>query len=137
MIDYIEDIIEYQKEFMRVVSEIRSQNMMTFPVLTMSLLRQKDGTWGDEDFARWCCSHNMKWADSNFFISDSVTSLSNCCRLLSDIDEMGYFNSIGGTALKVGSVKVSTINLARLALEHRSETGYLEALKKLVIILFQ
>jgi hypothetical protein len=41
----------------------------------------------------------MKWADSNFFISDSVTSLSNCCRLLSDIDEMGYFNSIGGTAL--------------------------------------
>ena len=44
------------------------------------------------------------------------------------------FNSIGGTALKVGSVKVSTINLARLALEHRSETGYLEALKKLVII---
>ena len=44
------------------------------------------------------------------------------------------FNSIGGTALKVGSVKVSTINLARLALEHRSETGYLDALKKLVII---
>jgi ribonucleoside-triphosphate reductase len=85
IIDYIEDIIEYQKEFMRVVSEIRSQNMMTFPVLTMSLLRQKDGTWGDEDFARWCCLHNMKWADSNFFISDSVTSLSNCCRLLSDI----------------------------------------------------
>ena len=29
-----------------------------------------------------------------------------------------YFNSIGGTALKVGSVKVSTINLARLALEN-------------------
>jgi ribonucleoside-triphosphate reductase len=115
IIDYIEDIIEYQKEFMRVVSEIRSQNMMTFPVLTMSLLRQKDGTWGDEDFARWCCLHNMKWADSNFFISDSVTSLSNCCRLLSDIDEMGYFNSIGGTALEVGSIKVNTINLARIA----------------------
>ena len=78
IIDYIEEIIEYQKEFMKVVSDIRSKNMMTFPVLTMSLLRHKDGTWGDEDFARWCCKHNMKWADSNFFISDSVTSLSNC-----------------------------------------------------------
>lgn len=44
------------------------------------------------------------------------------------------FNSIGGTALKVGSVKVSTVNLARLALEHRSEASYLNALKKLVII---
>jgi hypothetical protein len=34
---------------------------------------------------------------------------------LSDIDEMGYFNSIGGTALEVGSIKVNTINLARIA----------------------
>ena len=133
IIDYIEDIIEYQKEFMRVVSEIRSQNMMTFPVLTMSLLRQKDGTWGDEDFARWCCLHNMKWADSNFFISDSVTSLSNCCRLLSDIDEMGYFNSIGGTALEVGSIKVNTINLARIAYEN-SKQDYLNALAEKVLL---
>lgn len=40
-----------------------------------------------------------------------------------------YFNSIGGTALKVGSVKVSTINLARLALDTNSEEEYLEELK--------
>jgi anaerobic ribonucleoside-triphosphate reductase len=62
-----------------------------------------------------------------------VTSLSNCCRLKSNIDELGYFNSIGGTALKVGSVKVSTVNLARLALEHPGdEQGYLVALKDTV-----
>ena len=30
--DYIDDIIEYEKAFMEVVSNIRSQNMMTFPV---------------------------------------------------------------------------------------------------------
>ena len=43
------------------------------------------------------------------------------------------FNSIGGTALKVGSVKVSTVNLARLALEHPGdEQGYLVALRDLV-----
>ena len=45
---------------------------------------------------------------------------------------MGYFNSIGGTALKVGSVKVSTVNLARIALENHSEESYLSALKNLV-----
>ena len=45
-----------------------------------------------------------------------------------------YFNSIGGTALKVGSVKVSTINLARLALENRTEEEYLDALKKITLI---
>ena len=42
------------------------------------------------------------------------------------------FNSIGGTALKVGSVKVSTLNLARLALQHDTEQEYLIALKDLV-----
>lgn len=78
IIDYIEDILEYQKAFMKVVSDIRSQNMMTFPVLTFALLR-KDGKFADEDFAKWCCKHNMQWADSNFFISKDITSLSNCC----------------------------------------------------------
>lgn len=40
-----------------------------------------------------------------------------------------YFNSIGGTALKVGSVKVNTINLARIALESASEEEYLRILR--------
>ena len=37
------------------------------------------------------------------------------CRLTSDIQELGYFNSIGGSSLEVGSIKVNTINLARIA----------------------
>jgi len=32
----------------------------------------------DEEFARWCSDHNVKWQDSNFFISDNVGVLSNC-----------------------------------------------------------
>lgn len=43
-----------------------------------------------------------------------------------------YFNSIGGTALKVGSVKVSTVNLARLALDTNTEEEYLAELKRRV-----
>lgn len=131
MIDELDDIKEFQKLFMEEVSKIRSHNMMTFPVLTISLLRQ-DGKFADEEFAKWGIQHNMKWADSNLFIDKSVTSLSNCCRLKSNIDDLGYFNSIGGTALKVGSVKVSTVNLARLALENSTEQDYLIALKEIV-----
>ena len=101
---------------------------MTFPVLTYALLRKND-KFVDEDFAKWCCQHNMTWADSNFFISDDVTSLSNCCRLKSNIKDIGYFNSIGGTALEVGSVKVNTINLARLSYENPDIKSYLKALK--------
>ena len=132
MIDFEEEIIEYQKAFMRIVSEVRSQNLMTFPVISFSLLK-KDNKFVDEDFAKWCCKHNMEWYDSNFFISDSVTSLSNCCRLKSDIKQMGFFNSIGGSALSVGSVKVNTINLARIAYEAKDENDYLKILKKRTI----
>jgi len=136
IIDYIDELIEYQKSFMEVVSEVRSKNMMTFPVLSYSLLR-KDGKFVDEDFAKWCCKHNMKWADSNFFVSDDITSLSNCCRLISDVKNLGYFNSIGGTALEVGSIKVNTINLARIAYENSTKEDYLGALKDLVILNLQ
>ena len=131
MIDELSEIKEFQKLFMEVVAEIRQHNMFTFPVLTISLLRQNH-KFVDEDFARWGIAHNMKWNDSNLFIDDSVTSLSNCCRLKSNIEDLGYFNSIGGTALKVGSVKVSTVNLARLALEHSTEQEYLVALRDIV-----
>jgi ribonucleoside-triphosphate reductase len=105
--------------------------MFTYPVLTISVLR-KDGKFIDEDFAKWGIEHNRKWNDSNLFIDDNVTSLSNCCRLKSNIEDLGYFNSIGGTALKVGSVKVSTINLARIALETNTEEEYLKRLAERV-----
>lgn len=74
--------------FMEVLSEIRMHNMMTYPVMSISLLR-KNGKFVDEPFAHWAVRHNMKWGDSNFFISEDVTSLSNCCRLVSNVKELG------------------------------------------------
>lgn len=131
VIDYIDDIIEHQKVFMEVVSEIRSECMFTFPVLTYSLL-YKDDKFVDEEFARWCSDHNTKWNDSNFFISDNVGVLSNCCRLLSDTTKLDAFiNSIGGTALSIGSVKVNTVNLMHIFYEvGNNETEYLKLLSK-------
>lgn len=92
----------------------------------------------DEDFARWCSDHNTKWNDSNFFVSEDVTTLSNCCRLLSSTTGLkkdgkqitigqsseklkGFMNSIGGTSLSIGSIKVNTMNLVRIAIETKKE----------------
>lgn len=132
-IDHIEDLIEIQKIFMEVVSDIREENMFTYPVLTYSLL-YINGKFMDEDFARWASAHNIKWSDSNFFISDNVGVLSNCCRLLSDTKKLDAFiNSIGGTALSVGSCRVSTINLVRIAYEsNMNEKKYLSILENRV-----
>lgn len=165
-IDQIEEIINCQKVFMEVVSEIREkESMFTYPVLTYSLLRRNDLTedqlqemirtknWDifvDKDFARWCSDHNTQWDDSNFFVSDNVGVLSNCCRLLSDTNKLNSFiNSIGGTALSVGSCRVSTINLCRIAYEalgyaknpnptavnkERAKQTYLKILKDRVLL---
>ena len=135
VIDQIEELIECQKTFMEVVSEIRTENMFTFPVLTFSLL-YKDNEFQDQEFARWASDHNIKWSDSNFFVSDNVGVLSNCCRLLSDTKKLDAFiNSIGGTALSVGSCRVSTVNLVRIAYEAKcNKKKYLEILKDRVLL---
>ena len=130
VVDHIEGIIEHQKSFLNTLSKIRSQQYMTFPVLTYSLLFQ-DGRFIDEDFARFCNKHNLGWYDGNFFVGNDVSILSNCCRLLSDTSKLeGFINSIGGTSLKIGSVHVNTINLRRIALESSlDKEKYKEILK--------
>ena len=134
-IDQIEEIMKCQRLFMDVVSDIRTENMFTFPVLSYSLL-YKNGKFEDEETARWACYHNIKWSDSNFFVSDNVGVLSNCCRLLSDTQKLDAFvNSIGGTALSVGSCRVSTINLMRIAYETKfNRKKYIELLKDRVLL---
>jgi len=53
------------------------------------------------------------------------------CRLLSDTKKLDAFiNSIGGTALSVGSCRVSTINLVRMAYESKfNKKRYLDLLR--------
>ena len=158
MIDEIEGIMQFQKWFLEETSAIKARNMFTFPVNSISILKEKVdrqtaiNALGEDivnrlypneeecyipkdlEFAKYAINHNIKWCDSNIFADDSVTSLSNCCRLKSNIEDLGYFNSIGGTALKVGSVKVNTINLARVALESKTEDEYIENLKMIIDI---
>lgn len=108
VIDNIDNLIEHQKVFMEVISDIRTENGFTFPVLTYSLLKRSDLTvedkaemiakrdfhmFVDEDFARWCSDHNTKWNDSNFFISEDVGTLSNCC--FSGDQWLYYFDETG------------------------------------------
>ena len=117
VIDHVEDIIEHQKVFMETEAKIREQVFHTFPVYTYSLLFQND-KFVDEEFARWCNRQNLKWYDSNFYVGDSVTNLASCCRMLNDLTKQKQFqSSIGGSLVEIGSVKVSTINLMRIAIE--------------------
>ena len=58
------------------------------------------------------------------------------CRLLSDMTKLDAFiNSIGGTSLSIGSIKVNDINLRRISLEAKGdETRYMNILRQRVDI---
>lgn len=75
--------------------------------------------------------------DHTFMIGS--TRVENC-RLLSDTSKLkGFMNSIGGTSLSIGSIKVNTMNLVRIAIETKKEkedskiswiNAYLKLLRK-------
>ena len=136
VIDYIDEIIEYEKAFVKVMHKIRRDNMSTFPVCTYSLLyNYENNKFVNEEFAKWCSDENSYWMDFNFSIDDTVTALASCCRLRNDVNDisLGKFSSIGGSALEVGSIKVNSINLARIAYEaNGDEEKYLSILEERV-----
>lgn len=75
----------------------------------------------------------MKNQDEPYFTLPNGIITHNC-RLVSDVKNLGYFNSIGSTALEVGSVKVNTINLARIAYETNTEDEYLTRLAEITTL---
>ncbi|ABR30471.1 ribonucleoside-triphosphate reductase [Thermosipho melanesiensis] len=146
--DYVEDIINLQKHYWEWAAKEREKQMFTFPVLTATLL-YKDGKFVDEDSARFINKVNMKWQDTNWYISDSVDAVASCCRLTSSTKDLkvslslntedepvklsGMANSIGGSDLNIGSFKVITINLPRIALEANGDKDrFIEILKERV-----
>jgi len=142
--DYVEDIIALQKEYWEWISKEREKQMFTFPVLTASLL-YKNGKFVDEDSARFINKVNMKWQDTNWYISESIDAVASCCRLTSSTRELkfklgpeklsGMSNSIGGSDLNIGSFKVVTVNLPRIALETRNKEAFLKRLEEKVTLI--
>jgi ribonucleoside-triphosphate reductase len=136
IVDETENIIKLQKHYWEWTAKERERQMFTFPVLTATLL-YKDDKFVDEDSARFINRVNMKWQDTNWYISDSVDAVASCCRLTSSTKNIklslspvsgeneseklsGMANSVGGSDLNIGSFKVVTINLPRIALESNS-----------------
>jgi len=92
--------------------------IFTFPVLTACLATTTDEETGfrrvtDFDFMGWVSKINTERALLNIYAGDSAT-LSSCCRLRSKTNHE-YFNSFGSGGVKIGSHRVCTINLPRIA----------------------
>lgn len=108
-----ESVFWLQKFFMKWFNAERLITPLTFPVETVNILT--DGVKPkDEEFADFCCE---MWAEGHSFFcytSDSVDSLSSCCRLRNGITENTFSYTLGAGGIATGSKKVITININRL-----------------------
>lgn len=133
IIDHLDEIMDFQQDFLNYIGELRREKWHTFPVISASLIF-KDGEYKDQKTARMVVEHNWKFGfnDVNIMSVDEATSASSCCRLVSNVMELNKhktFNSIGGSDLNVGSTKVVTLNLVRLALLSENESDFLELIQ--------
>ena len=115
--------MELQKFFMEWFRQERTKELLTFPVLTASLLTYAEGLNGsqggfvDEDFKEYCAEQMSKGHSFFIYMSDSVDSLASCCRLRNELADNTFSYTLGAGGVVTGSAQVITINMNRLVQE--------------------
>ncbi len=102
-----------QMEFMKWFNEERLKTVLTFPVETVTLL-YKDGKFLDEEMFNFVCDEYARGHSFFTYISDSVDSLSSCCRLKNKLQTKEFSFTNGNVGIQTGSKSVITFNLNRL-----------------------
>ena len=103
-----------QKFFMRWFNQERTKALLTFPVVTVSLLN--DGNdYVDKEYADFVAEELSKGNSFFIYTSNTVDSLSSCCRLRNGIkDQLNDFSySLGAGGIMTGSMNVITLNMNR------------------------
>lgn len=117
-----------QMFFMEWFRQERERALLTYPVLTASLLVDAEGKPKDKHFA-WTCAEEMSKGLSFFvYESDSVDSLSSCCRLRNEFTDNTFSYTLGAGGVSTGSVQVITINMNRYV--QTKEEAFLELIDR-------
>lgn len=102
-----------QKRFMKWFNKERLSYELTFPVETLNLLNDGkeyvDKEWADFGAEMYSEGHSFFT-----YTSDSVDSLSSCCRLKNEVQDNTFSYTLGAGGVSTGSKGVMTININRL-----------------------
>lgn len=131
----ISTVQKIQEIFLDCMNDELKRTPLTFPVTTACFSIDGDNNIQDEEFLDLIAHKNKDFGFINIFCGDTSVN-SACCRLRSNnVNE--YFNSVGASASKIGSLGVVTINLPQLAFRLTEEGRanidvFLEELKPLI-----
>lgn len=117
-----------QKLFLNWFNQESEVQIFTFPVLTANLVTE-DRVIKDKDFLDYVSEANLPFGVLNFY-TGPATCLSSCCRLRTKLVRE-HTNSLGTGSVSIGSHRVCTINLPRIAIEAEGdENKFFEILDK-------
>lgn len=108
-------IMKIQELFLDIMNKELKRTPVTFPVTTACFSIDEDNNILDKDFLDLIARANEEFGFINIYCGSTAT-LSSCCRLRSNTDN-AYFNSLGSSASKIGSLGVVTINLPHIAMQ--------------------
>ena len=106
-----------QRMFMSFFNELRTKQILTFPVETFAMVHNgKDII--DKDYKDLCAEMYSKGHSFFTYISDSADSLASCCRLRNELAENTFNPTSGLTGVMTGSCNVITLNINRIIQEY-------------------
>ena len=118
----MDSVMNLQKFFMEWFCKERKKELLTFPVLTASLLTTKDG-FADPEFRDFLATQMSKGHSFFVYMSDSVDSLASCCRLRNELADNTFSYSLGAGGVVTGSAQVITMNINRIIQEFEQLYG--------------
>ena len=123
-----------QQVYLDVINEESKRRVLTFPVTTacFSITTDENGNTQlrDYEFLKQISEANIETAYINIYAGETST-LSSCCRLQSDKSNK-FFNSLGGASDAIGSFGVVSINLPRIAYNHKGDMeGFMSELEEI------
>ena len=125
----LESIQKLQKFYVNWFITESKKQVFTFPVNT-AVFYKKDGIILDKEFLDFISEANCFNGCFNIYCGD-ISTIASCCRLLSDTSKTKeYMNSFGGGgSIQIGSHRVVTLNLPRLAYESEDDQIFLKKLE--------
>lgn len=134
-IDHIDEVMRYQEIFMGLIAKKDPSSGLPyrFPVVTVNVTTE-NGQVQDKNFLDLVCKYNQEGL-FNVYVTDGVGKVAMCCRYLNDVKSMRDRQRAdvwGNGGINIGSTRVCTVNLVRLALESSGPMEFKSNLKRAV-----
>lgn len=108
----IDSVVKLQKFFLKWFNKEREKSLLTFPVITCAMVYDKNKQIIDQEFKSTVCEELSQGNGFFVYLSNSIDSLSACCRLRSESKNEFSF-TLGNVGEMTGSVNVITLNMNR------------------------